>query len=233
MPRQRAEYDLQDLSKLIGEIESVKRREQLTGLFRHIEKHCDLSKLPASCYMHGSYEGGCVDHSVRVTKVALELRPIVAPLISKDSIITVGLCHDLSKIGFVTKNGIVPRYLRNQNFDPNQFPSRNNRPWFYNSSQIQFPLAVSTAIIAAKWTDLTWAELQAITAHDGQYCEQNKPFSHHETPLTLLITMADTWSGHVIEGCIDQNQFNKESDLLSVNESYGGDEHRNNNSSET
>lgn len=203
-----AEYFIKDLWSLIDELNCPTRKNQMRNLFEYLDRFGQLTDIPASCYTHGSYRGGFVDHSVRVTKTALKLHEILLPTLNRDSVVTCALLHDLSKNGFITARGVVSRYQENANFDRRREASAYNKTYNYNPHQPYFPLGISSGIIAAKAIDLTWSEIMAITASDGQYIGENRSFAHRETPLLILITMADNFSGNVLEKGLDPNLFN-------------------------
>ena len=76
-------------------------REGINELIEFIEK-TDFYKAPASTRFHGSYEGGLVKHSIKVYeilkhKVETNIEKVEIP---EESIIIIGLLHDLCKANF-------------------------------------------------------------------------------------------------------------------------------------
>ena len=70
------------------------KREGIENLIEFIEK-TDFFKAPASTKFHGSYEGGLVEHSLKVYeilkhKVETNIEPIQVP---EESIIIIALLH--------------------------------------------------------------------------------------------------------------------------------------------
>ena len=77
------------------------KREGINELIEFIEK-TDFYKAPASTRFHGSYEGGLVEHSIKVYeilkhKVETNIEKVDIP---EESIIIIGLLHDLCKANF-------------------------------------------------------------------------------------------------------------------------------------
>lgn len=62
---------------------------------------------PASTKYHLNREGGLLEHSTGVAETLLSLREALAPEISEESCVIVGLFHDVGKVGMPG----VPYYL--------------------------------------------------------------------------------------------------------------------------
>jgi hypothetical protein len=62
---------------------------------------------PASTKYHLNREGGLLEHSIGVAETLLQLRAALAPEISEESCVIVGLFHDVGKVGMPD----VPYYL--------------------------------------------------------------------------------------------------------------------------
>src|SRR5574341_1413388 len=62
---------------------------------------------PASTKYHLNIEGGLLEHSIGVAETLLQLRAALAPDISEESCVIVGLFHDVGKVGMPG----VPYYL--------------------------------------------------------------------------------------------------------------------------
>ena len=156
------------------------------------EKDTSWLTSPASTRFHLNKEGGLLEHSVGVTEMMLKLRDTLAPEISDESCVIVGLLHDAGKIGMPGK----PRYLKNDN----QWEiDKRNMTYKINPEEVYMGLAARSLYLIAKYIPLSDSEAQAILYHDGQYVESNREAAHHEMPLTLLVHFADLWSARVIE----------------------------------
>ena len=170
----------------------VKRKKEFEAFIKMLESDTSWLTSPASTRFHLNKEGGLLEHSVGVTETLLKFRELIAPQISEESCVIVGLLHDIGKIGMPGK----PRYLKNTN----EWEVKNrNMAYKVNPAEIDMNLAARSLYLVTKYIPLSDSEAQAILYHDGQYIEANKEIAHHETPLTLLIQFADTWTAHVCE----------------------------------
>ncbi|MFA5362596.1 MAG: HD domain-containing protein [Candidatus Omnitrophota bacterium] len=171
----------------------VNRKKEFDVFIRMLEKETSWLSSPASTRFHLNKPGGLLEHSVGVTETLLKLRQVMAPQISEESCVIVGLLHDAGKIGMPGK----PRYLKNDN----DWEIRNrNMTYKINPNEIYIGLAARSLFLITKYISLSDSEAQAILYHDGQYVESNREVAHHEVPLTLLIHFADLWTAHVLEG---------------------------------
>lgn len=83
-------------------------REGVTELLRHIKEETDFYTAPASTRYHAAYEGGLLQHSLNMYNClkAKKLSPTWAPVLEKvpdESILLIGLLHDICKTGFYIK----------------------------------------------------------------------------------------------------------------------------------
>ena len=147
---------------------------------------------PASTKYHLNKAGGLLEHSVGVTETLLQLRETLAPQLSEESCVIVGLLHDVGKIGMPGK----PRYLINDN---KWEIEKRNMTYKINPDEVYMGLAARSIYLISKYIPLSDSEAQAILYHDGQYVESNKEVAHHEMPLTLLVHFADLWTVTVYE----------------------------------
>ena len=131
-------------------------------------------------------------HSVGVTETLLRFRETLAPAITEESCVIVGLFHDTGKLGMPGK----PLYLPNKN---KRLENDSEVQYMYNPNVVAMGLAVRSLYLVAKYIPLTDAEAQAIAYHDGQYIDDNKIIAHKEEPLTLLLHWADYWTAHIYE----------------------------------
>jgi len=170
----------------------VKRKNEFDAFMAMLEKDTSWLISPASTKYHLNTEGGLLEHSVGVAETLLKLRETLAPEISEESCVIVGLLHDVGKVGMPGK----PRYIKNT--DAWQIKNRNMT---YNISpdEVYMNLAVRSLYLIAKYIPLSDSEAQAILYHDGQFIEANKEVAHKEMPLTLLVQFADSWTAHVHE----------------------------------
>lgn len=170
----------------------TKRKNEFDTFINMLEKGSSWLTSPASTKYHLNKAGGLLEHSVGVTETLLKFRETLAPAISEESCVIVGLLHDVGKIGMPGK----PRYLKNDN----QWEiEKRNMKYKINPEEIYMNLAMRSLYLIAKYIPLSDSEAQAILYHDGQYVEGNKEVAHHEMPLTLLAHFADLWTATVYE----------------------------------
>ncbi len=170
----------------------VKRKKEFDAFINMLEKDSSWLTSPASTKYHLNKEGGLLEHSVGVTETLLKFREALAPQISEESCVIVGLLHDVGKIGMPGK----PRYLKNDN----QWEiEKRGITYKINPEEVYMNLAARSLYLVAKYLPLSDSEAQAILYHDGQYVEGNKEVAHHEMPLTLLAHFADLWTASVYE----------------------------------
>jgi len=169
-----------------------KRKKEFGAFINMLEADTSWLTSPASTRFHLNKEGGLLEHSVGVTETLLRLRELLTPELSEESCVIVGLLHDVGKIGMPGK----PRYLKNDN---DWEIRKRNMTYKINPEETQMGLAARSLYLITKYISLSDSEAQAILYHDGQYIDANKEIAHRETPLTLLIQFADSWTAHIHE----------------------------------
>ena len=170
----------------------IRRKKEFDAFINMLEKESSWLTSPASTKYHLKTPGGLLEHSVGVTETLLKLRETLAPQISEESCVIVGLLHDVGKIGMPGK----PRYLKNDN----QWEiEKRGITYKINPDEVYMGLAARSIYLISKYIPLSDSEAQAILYHDGQYVEGNKEVAHHEMPLTLLAHFADLWTATVYE----------------------------------
>jgi hypothetical protein len=170
----------------------VKRKPPFDEFIRFLEQETSWLTSPASTRFHLCEASGLLKHSVGVAETLLRFRAALAPGISEESCVIVGLLHDVGKVGMPGK----PLYLPNENEW-----ERKNRGIMYkwNLEVTAMGLAVRSLYLVTKYLPLSDAEAQAICYHDGQYVAENEPVAQDEEPLTLLAHWADYWTAHIQE----------------------------------
>ena len=170
----------------------TKRKKDFDAFIRMLESESSWLTSPASTQYHLNNEGGLLEHSVGVAENLLKFRQFLAPEISEESCVIVGLFHDVGKIGMPGK----PRYLKNDN----QWEINNrDKTYTINPEEVYMGLAARSLYLIAKYIPLSDSEAQAILYHDGQYIDSNNEVVHKEEPLTLLAHWADYWTAHIYE----------------------------------
>jgi hypothetical protein len=194
--------------ELIEHYETLKlkvkdRKESFDRFTKLLEDETTWLTSPASTRYHLAEEQGLLKHSVGVAETLLRFRETLAPAITEESCVIVGLLHDVGKLGMPGK----PLYLPNDN----EWMVKNRGIRYkVNPDVVAMGLAVRSLYLVAKYIPLTDAEAQAIAYHDGQYIEDNKVVAHKEEPLTLLVHWADYWTAHIYEEGRDKEVIYRE-----------------------
>jgi hypothetical protein len=168
------------------------RKDPFDNFIHFLEKETTWLSSPASTRFHLCEEGGLLKHSIGVAETLLKFREFLAPGISEESCVIVGLFHDVGKVGMPGK----PLYISNDN---EWMVQKRGIKFKVNPEVVSMGLAVRSLYLVAKHLPLTDAEAQAIAYHDGQYIDDNKVIAHDEEPLTLLVHWADYWTAHIYE----------------------------------
>jgi hypothetical protein len=168
------------------------RKAEFDALVEMLEKQTSWLTGPASSRFHLNEEGGLLRHSVTVAENLLQFRELLAPIISDESCVIVGLFHDVGKIGMPGR----PLYVENDNLW--EVRNRNMR-YKTNGNLVEMSLGARSLYLVSGHISLSETEAQAILCHDGQYVKENTCVAHREEPLTLLVHWADYWTAHVLE----------------------------------
>jgi hypothetical protein len=144
---------------------------------------------PASTKYHLNKEGGLLEHSVGVAETLLQLRTALAPEISEESCVIVGLFHDIGKVGMPGKPYYLPEI-------------KNGKPtgtYTINPEIVAMGLSLRSLYLVSQYIPLSDEEAQAIAYHDGMYVPEGRAVAHREEPLLLLLHWADMWTASVRE----------------------------------
>ena len=189
------------------EILKATNRENIDYVIEDLE---DLGffEAPASSKNHFNFEGGLVEHSLNVYKIALMLkegiarfRPDVIARIPNDSIAIAALLHDVCKADIYKK---VVKKIRN---DIGVWEPQES----YNIDYSDFPIGhgeKSVIMLLRSGLDLTDDEIIAIRWHMGGWdiaFQSNEMVASNRKakdicPLMTLIHSADTLAAGILEG---------------------------------
>ncbi|MHB1455397.1 MAG: HD domain-containing protein [Armatimonadota bacterium] len=177
-------------AELISLIET--RKQEVAEFKKFLRDETCWITTPASTRFHLSCEGGLVQHSLNVANTLLRLRETLAPDLSVESCVIVGLYHDIGKIGMPGR----PYYLPN----PSEWHVVNRGAnYIINNDITHMDIATRSLFLVSQHITLSDEEAQAIRYHDGQYIEENHSVAHRECRLTRLLQYADNWGGGVLE----------------------------------
>lgn len=97
---------LDEIHELVDRIENKEIREQVKAFLKNPPSDFDapvlpLELCPAGAYQHHSYDGGLLQHTLGVTKLALTLADLVESLyggaVERDTVLAGAILHDIMK----------------------------------------------------------------------------------------------------------------------------------------
>lgn len=162
-------------------------REGMDELINFIEKS-DFFKAPASTRFHGSYEGGLLEHSLNVYKLLCE-KVKNCPVeinVSQDSLIIIGLLHDICKANF---------YKVDYRNAKNALGVWEKVPYFAVEDTIPYGHGEKSVMMITEYMKLTPEEKYSIRWHMG-YTEPKENYNaigatYKKYPIALLTHEAD------------------------------------------
>ena len=172
-------------------------RQGIAGLLVEMDE-MGFYTAPCSTQYHLAYSGGLAEHSLNVYEQMDKLSSILHPEVDKSSVIICALLHDLGKAGQFGKPNYIINMLkgRGKNAEPYQSPTK---PYIGNPELLYIDHEVRSIQIAGRHINLTEDENWAILMHNGMYGNFKYQIQGKETPLYLLLHMADMWASRVTE----------------------------------
>ena len=162
-------------------------REGMENLIDFLEKS-DFFKAPASTRFHGDYEGGLVEHSLKVYeilkhKVEHNIKGVTVP---EESIIIIGLLHDICKTNF---------YKVDYRNAKNALGVWEKVPYYTIEDTIPYGHGEKSVMMITEYIKLTPEEKSAIRCHMG-YTEPKEVYNtigaaYTKYPIALLTHEAD------------------------------------------
>ncbi len=172
--------------KFLTLLKTVKR-EGIEELIEFLEK-TDFFQAPASTRFHGNYEGGLVEHSIKVYeilkhKVETNIEPIQVP---EESIIIIGLLHDICKANF---------YKIDYRNAKNALGVWEKVPYYTVDDTIPYGHGEKSVMMISEYIKLTPEEKYSIRWHMG-FTEPKEQYTtlglaYKKYPLALLTHEAD------------------------------------------
>jgi len=169
------------------EILKTVKRDGIYELINFLEKS-DFFKAPASTRFHGDHEGGLVEHSLKVYeilkhKVENSIMPIEIP---EESIIIIGLLHDICKTNF---------YKVDYRNAKNALGVWEKVPYYTIDDTIPYGHGEKSVMMITEYIKLTNEEKYAIRWHMG-FSEPKELYgtlgqAFKKYPLALLLHEAD------------------------------------------
>ena len=162
-------------------------REGVDKLLDFIEK-TDFYTAPASTRFHGSFEGGLLEHSLKVYEILLhKVKNSVKPIeVSEDTIKIVALLHDICKVNY---------YKVDYRNAKNALGVWEKVPYYTIEDTIPYGHGEKSVMMITEYMKLTSEEKYAIRWHMG-YTEPKELYStigeaYKRYPLALLMHEAD------------------------------------------
>lgn len=185
-------------------------KEKIEQLLMSTDRHgiCDLIahmemegffEAPCSGAKHLSKVGGLAEHSLNVYEIMTRLNKTLDAGYPEETIILCAILHDLGKMGDHDKPNYVP-YILKSGKQSEATPYKTNPDLVYIDHEIR------SLTIARQFISLTEEEEQAILWHNGLYGIFYRQIPGKETPLYLLLHMADMWASRVIEKEVTQDE---------------------------
>ena len=84
------------------------RKDPVNRFINMLHSETTWLTSPASTKYHLNRESGLLEHSIGVDETLLQLRTALAPEMSKESCVIVGLFHDIGKVGMPRKQYYLP-----------------------------------------------------------------------------------------------------------------------------
>lgn len=162
-------------------------REGMDKLIEFIEK-TDFFKAPASTRFHGDYEGGLLEHSMKVYEILKEkVEKSSFPIdVAPESLIIIALLHDICKVNF---------YKVDYRNAKNEFGEWEKVPYYTVEDTIPYGHGEKSVMMLTEYIKLTSEEKYCIRWHMG-FSEPKELYTtlgqaYKKYPLGLLVFEAD------------------------------------------
>jgi len=170
-------------------IELLKKvdRDGMNDLLDFLEKS-DFYKAPASTRFHGDYEGGLVEHSLKVYELLVEkVKNSPVPIdVKEESLIIIALLHDICKANY---------YKVDYRNAKNEFGEWEKVPYYTVDDTIPYGHGEKSVMMITEYIKLTVEEKYCIRWHMG-FTEPKELYTtignaYKKYPLALLVHEAD------------------------------------------
>ena len=163
------------------------KREGIDDLIEFIKK-TDFFTAPASTRFHGSYEKGLLEHSMKVYEILKQkVKTSIIPIdVTEDSIIIIGLLHDICKANF---------YKVDYRNAKNALGVWEKVPYYTIDDTIPYGHGEKSVMMITEYIKLKPEEKYAIRWHMG-YTEPKELYNtigaaYKKYPIALLMHEAD------------------------------------------
>ena len=163
------------------------KREGIDEIINFLEK-TDFFKAPASTRFHGNYEGGLLEHSMKVYEILkYKVKNSVTDInVSDDTLIIVALLHDICKANYYKVD------FRNAKNERGEW---EKVPYYTVDDTIPYGHGEKSVMMITEYMKLTSEEKYCIRWHMG-FTEPKELYStislaYKKYPLALLMHEAD------------------------------------------
>lgn len=160
------------------------KRPGADKLLEFLEKS-DFFVAPASTVYHENYEGGLVEHSVKVCECLTQINAMYGNTYSEETIAIVSLLHDLCKIGF------YEQYLKNVKDE--ETGTWHKEAAYKVNEQFNYGGHGSKSVfLVMNYIRLKAEEATAINCHMGPEDNGMSVYNaYRQYPLAFMLHMAD------------------------------------------
>ena len=166
------------------------RKEKLKSMYADLEDRMCMQPASSVNHYHNAFEGGYVDHVLRVIKCADEVHALWTKMgadmsgYTYEELIFTALNHDIGKMGFPGEGGEI--------YQPNdsEWHRKNQGKMYKINPNNPFSLVndLSIWLLQHYGISITWNEMLGIKLTDGLYDESNKPYFMSRTADSKLKT---------------------------------------------
>jgi hypothetical protein len=182
------------------------RADVLNTMYDALEDRMMIMPASSIDHYHNAFDGGYVDHVLRVMDCASTLYSTWGELgasldgFTKEELMFAAMHHDLGKVGFPHTGGEI--YVPNES----EWHRKNQGKIYTHNSNNPFTMVPDLGLwILQKFNvSVTWNEYQGIRIHDGLYDEANKPYfisrnaeSKLRTNLPMILHHADLLAARI------------------------------------
>ena len=166
------------------------KREGIDKLLNFLEK-TDFYTAPASTRFHDAYEGGLLEHSLRVYDRLKELASyyLITDFTTEETLAIVALFHDLCKVDCYT---IEKKWRKNENNEWEQYDT-----YKFDEKRHYGGHGSKSVFIVNVYMRLSFEEATAINCHmgfDGSNNDYSVGDAFRTYPLAYLLHVADMMS---------------------------------------
>ncbi len=170
-------------------------RDGMDDLIAFIEKS-DFFKAPASTRFHGNYEGGLLEHSMKVYEILKDKvqKSVLEIKVPEESLIIIALLHDICKVNY---------YKVDYRNAKNEFGEWEKVPYYTVEDTIPYGHGEKSVMMLTEYIKLTVDEKYAIRWHMG-FTEPKELYgtissAYKKYPIALLMHEADLESTYFFD----------------------------------